>query len=316
MSSAEQTHITTITHTPRSARSLDACARIGWEVERDVIRGRRFHFRQRFLPDGLARIGKLEFLWPDELRLLNQVQARTYANMVGLAERFIGAKLPAIRRAPWSDNQIAVDALTCFADEGLKHQAMFSRIEELVAQSMPYGYRFAALPRTVVATMTAASTWALLALTRHIELLTQAHHLLSLEPDSELAPLYKDALLFHWIEESEHASFDELEWFSENARLSPVQRDDAINELIGLFFALDEIVRTQACADTRYFLETNGRALDGPEAERVGQVLLHAYRWQHIVCAVQHPHFIGLLDSLLSDKQVQRFGTALAPLMT
>jgi hypothetical protein len=314
MSSAEPTHIRTITETVCSAHSFDASTRIGWEIERDVIRGRRFHFSQRFLPDGLARIANLQFLWPDELRLLNQVQGRTYANMLGLMERFIGTKMPEIRCAQWSDNQVALQALTCFTDDGLKHQKLFRRIEALVAESMPYGYRFAALPHKVAQTTTAASPWATLAFTRHIELLTHAHHLVSLEPDSELSALYKDVLLFHSIEESQHALFDELEWFIENARLSPVQRDEAVDDLVGIFFALDEIVRTQARADTRYFLESNGRALDGPQAEGVGQVLLRAYRWQYIACSVQHPHFIGLLDSMLSDKQVQRFVAALAPL--
>ena len=65
-----------------------------------MIRGRRFDFSQRFLPEGLSRIAGLEFLQPDERRLLSQIQGRTYANMFGLVERFIGAKMLEISRAP------------------------------------------------------------------------------------------------------------------------------------------------------------------------------------------------------------------------
>ncbi|MGH8432509.1 MAG: hypothetical protein ACREUF_19125, partial [Solimonas sp.] len=63
-----------------------------WDIERDVIRGRRFDVGHKFLPDGLSRIGELPFLTSEQARFLSQVQGRTYANIFGLVERYIGAK--------------------------------------------------------------------------------------------------------------------------------------------------------------------------------------------------------------------------------
>ena len=94
-----------------------------------------------------------------------------------------------------------------FADEELKHQALFRRIEAMTRRrGMPAGYRFQPEPNAVADAVMAASTWAVLALTCHIELFTQVHYRQSLEPTTTLlSGLFKDVFLFHWHEESQHA---------------------------------------------------------------------------------------------------------------
>ena len=64
-----------------------------------------------------------------EKRLVSQIQGRTYANVFGLVERFITAKLLEIGRDYWLGDQNALEALVRFSDEELKHQALFRRIE-------------------------------------------------------------------------------------------------------------------------------------------------------------------------------------------
>ena len=104
---------------------------------------------------------------------------------------------------------------------------------------MPAGYRFLAQPNAVASAVLAKSTWAVLALTCHIELFTQAHYRESIEHDGNLSPLYKDVFLFHWKEESQHAILDELEWQREDRKLSIEQRDRAVDDLIALVGAVD-----------------------------------------------------------------------------
>ena len=77
----------------RYAKCIEVSKRIRWEIDRDVIRGRSFDVSKKFLPDGLSQIGKLGFLSAGEKLLVSQIQGRTYANMFGLCERFIGAKM-------------------------------------------------------------------------------------------------------------------------------------------------------------------------------------------------------------------------------
>ena len=69
--------------TDRYAKCIEISKRVRWDIDGDVIRGREFDFSQKFLPDGLSRVHRLDFLNEDDKRLLSQVQGRTYANMFG-----------------------------------------------------------------------------------------------------------------------------------------------------------------------------------------------------------------------------------------
>ena len=175
--------------------------------------------RQEFLPDGLSKVAQLPFLNADEQRLFSQVQGRTYANIFALVERFIGAKVLEISRGHWLGDQVALEALVRLTDEELKHQEMFRRLETMMAPGMPAGYRFLPQPNDVAQAVLAASTWAVLALTCDIELFSQAHYRSSIDPETQIDPLWKDVFLFHWKEESQHAILDEMEWMREDKRL-------------------------------------------------------------------------------------------------
>ena len=161
--------------TERFARCIAASKRVRWEVETDVIRGRRFEVATKFLPDGLTLVEALPSLAPDEKRYFSQIQGRTYANMFGLVERFIGAKMLEISRDHWLGDQTALEALVRFGDEELKHQELFRRIEAMIGETMPPGYSFDWNPNDVASAVLAASSWAVLGLTLHIELFTQSH---------------------------------------------------------------------------------------------------------------------------------------------
>ena len=164
--------------TERFARCIATSKRVRWDVETDVIRGRRFDLANKFLPDGLTLASTLPFLAPEEKRYFSQVQGRTYANMFGLVERFINAKVLELSRDHWFGDQTALEALIRFSDEELKHQALFRRVEALVSEAMPTGYSFSWNPNDVAAVVLGKSSWAVLALTLHIDpIFVGAHHL-------------------------------------------------------------------------------------------------------------------------------------------
>jgi hypothetical protein len=306
----------TTVNTERYAHCIAASRRVRWDIDRDVIRGRRFDFAQTFLPDGLSRISRLDFLLPGEQIRLSQVQGRTYANMFGLVERFIGIQMLACTRNHWFGDQVALEALVRFTDEELKHQELFRRIERLAAAGMPEGYEFLPTANEVAAQVLNASTWAVLALTCHIELFTQVHYRQSVEPAAGLSDLFKDVLLHHWKEEAQHAILDELEWERENARITPKERDAAVNDLISLVGAIDGILQQQAAADARYFVRTSPQDLTPAQVDRLNAGMLDAYRWQYIVSGVQVPRFRQSLIAMTSEDQLQRIQRALAPLMS
>lgn len=305
---------TTTPNTARYAKCIEVSKRIQWDIDRDVIRGRRFDLDKKFLPDGLSHVGRLTFLNQTERRRLSQVQGRTYANMFGLVERFINAKVLEISRDHWLGDQTVLEALVRFSHEELKHQELFRRLEALMAADMPAGYRFLPQPDAVASLVLGKSTWAVLGLTCHIELFTQAHYRSSIEPDEDLSDLYKDVFLFHWREESQHAVLDELEWAREDARLSPPERERAVDDLIALVGAVDGLLQIQAQADTEYFTAIAGRAFTADEAGHIRASVLGAYRWQYILSGVGEPRFTETLTRLVTPEQGQRIAAALEPI--
>jgi hypothetical protein len=311
---------TTVTSTPvvdtdRYAKCIEASKRVRWDIDADVIRGRRFDLDRKFLPDGLSKVNELAFLTSEEKRWLSQVQGRTYANMFGLVERFICAKTMEVSGDHVLGDQVALEALVRFSDEELKHQELFRRLEAMAGEQMPAGYVFLPDPNEVASVVLSKSTWAVLALTLHIELFTQVHYKESIQPDVELSELWKDVFRFHWMEESQHAIMDELEWVREDAGLTGGERDRAVTDLIALVGAVDTILQAQAAQDTDYFIAGCGRVMGEAEAAAVQETVLRAYRWQYIVSGVQVPRFGQVLAGLITTEQADRIHAALAPLM-
>lgn len=300
--------------TERYAKCIEISRRVRWDIDNDVIRGRSFDFSQKFLPDGISKVGQFEFLNADEKRFLSQVQGRTYANMFGFVERFITAKVLETTRDHWLGSQVALEALIRFSDEELKHQELFRRIEKMMAAGMPKGYRFLPDPDEVAAAVLKNSTWAVLALILEIELFTQEHYKKSIEPNPNLSDLYKDLFLFHWKEETTHAIMDELEWPREDSKLTPEERDRAVDELIELVGAVDGILQMQRAEDVNYFLINCNRTFSDDEIRRLNEGVLKAYRWQYIFSGVKHPRFQKLYTELTTEHQRQRVSDALAPL--
>jgi hypothetical protein len=301
--------------TQRYANCIEASRRVRWEIDRDVIRGRSFDFGRKFLPDGLSRVRDLPFLTGAEGRFFSRVQGRTYANMFGLVERFIGAKALELARAHGLGDQVALEALVRMTDEELKHQELFRRLERMAAAGMPSGYAFKPDPDHVADAVLSKCDWAILGLTLDIELFTLVHYRTSIEPDAELCELWRDVFLFHWKEESQHAILDELEWKAEDARLDAGERDAAVDDLIALVGAVDGIVRLQAEADADYFLARAGRTFSSAESMLIHDTMLKAYRWQYLASGVQQSRFAEVLKAMVTPAQMERIGAALGPIM-
>jgi hypothetical protein len=301
--------------TARYAKVIEASKKVRWDIDADVIRGREFDYDRKFLPDGLAQATRFAFATAQEKRFLSQVQGRTYANMFALCERFIGAKLLELTRGEALGDQAVVEALVRSTDEELKHQALFRRLETMMAVGMPAGYDFLPEPNAVAEAVLGKSTWAVLALTCNIELFTLEHYRQSIDGDDEVSELWKDVFFFHMKEESQHAILDELEWARENARLDFDRREAALTDFIDLVGAVDGLLQMQAGADAAYFLANIERRLDPAHEKALREGLLRAYRWQYIVSGASNERFGKLLAGMLEPHQMQRVNAALAPIV-
>jgi hypothetical protein len=302
------------TQSQRYARSVESSKRVRWDIDKDVIRGRRFDTSHKFLPDGLSLAHEFATLSPSERRFVSQIQGRTYANIFGLVERFINAKVLELSHEHWFGDQIALEALVRFSDEELKHQQLFRRIDTMIGEVLPDGYRFDINGNDVARAVLGKSTWAVLMLTLDIELFTQLHYSQSIAADVELSDLFKDVFLYHWKEESQHAILDELELVRHDGEITAEQRDRAVDEFIELVAAVDGILGVQARNDAAYFVTACGRSVDEVEARAIEAAFLKAYRWQYVHSGAGHPHFVKILTSLITKEQGERVQSALATL--
>jgi hypothetical protein len=212
-------------------------------------------------------------------------------------------------------DQTALEAMVRFSDEELKHQELFRRLESMAAAVMPAGYRPVPDPDAVARVVLQKSSWAVLALTCHIELFTLVHYKESIAEDERLSPPFRDAMLFHFKEESQHALLDELEWRREDARLGAAERDAALDDFLGLVAAVDGILQAQADADTAYFIASLGRDIPADLGARIGATFRAAYRFQSITSGVQKTRFAEVLMKMLQPAQRERVEHALAPLL-
>ena len=55
----------------RYAKCIEVSKRVRWDIDEDVIRGRDFDFSQKFLPDGISQVDRLDFLNEDEKKFLS-----------------------------------------------------------------------------------------------------------------------------------------------------------------------------------------------------------------------------------------------------
>ena len=211
-------------------------------------------------------------------------------------------------------DQDALEALVRFGDEEIKHQELFRRIERMCGEGMPQGYVFVPEPNAVASAVLSKSTWAVLALTCHIELFVLTHYRQSIGTDEGSSDLWKDVFLYHWREESQHAIIDELEWKRVDARLMPAERDAAVGEFIELVGAVDSVLKLQADSDAKYFIQAAGREFSSAQSVAIHDTLLKAYRWQYIVSGAQEERFVKVLQSLTTPAQMNRIVTALGPI--
>ena len=297
------------------AKCLANAQKVNWDIDRDVIRFRTLDTRHKYLPDSLSKVNELHFLSTAEQVFLSQIQGRTYAYIFALAERCINAKIMELGRDHALGDQTALSALIQFSQEELKHQQLFERLEAMAAAAMPAGYRMTADPNDVAGFMLSRSSWAFMGLSCDIEIFTQSHYKQSIQDDENLSPLYKDVFRYHWMEEAQHATLDELEWQRIHETLTPDEVEQGVNDLIELVQGFDQVLQGQAEADAAYFIESSQRHFPRDQKQQIHHGVLKAYRWQYIVSGVLIERFQRQLSSKISAQQLQRINTALQPLI-
>lgn len=106
----------------------------------------------------------------------------------------------------------------------------------------------------------------------------------------------------------------ELEWPRHDHKLTPTERDRAVDELLAMVADVDGILQSQSSVDSEYFIKASGASLHPEEVENLRSCLLKAYRWQYIFSGVEHPRYRSALGNLVDEVQANRINEALAAL--
>ena len=210
---------------PRAPRAMPgsskASKKIEWQIDRDLHSRPRLRLLAQVPPGWAFATSTACRSSAGRCPPALQVQGRTYAYLFGLVERFISAKMLDQSRAP-----------RAWRPAGARRpRALLRRGDQAPGAVPPHGAddggadagRLPAWSPTRTmsrAPCSRASTWAVLALTCHIELFVQSHYDQSIAPRADICPLFKDVFHFHWRDECQHVMLDELEWTAEHAKLT------------------------------------------------------------------------------------------------
>src|SRR5262245_21497748 len=296
------------------AECLQNSYRVNWKIG-DILAARWFDKSRRWLPARLSGVSRIRSLSADDKTKLTHVEMGAYAHLFGYVEEFIAPKMVTLARDFELDRREAFDALTNFAAEEVKHMTLFREVRRAVDDEI--GFPLALLPG---ATDTARAvlekrTGAVLLLTAAIEWFTQLHYLTCFKDDEGLDPFTRHIFKAHWLEESQHARMDHLETLRAFEGITEVDRDGAIDDLIGLVGAVDGLVQTQAALDVDNFERYIGRSLPTAERQEVRDAVLAAKRYTFIESGITHPNFQELFAMVATPAQQARVQAALSPVL-
>jgi hypothetical protein len=268
-----------------------------WTVE-DCFRGRDFDFARPFLPERIAGVDPIGCLGDNEKRLLNQIRGNSYCHIFAFVEEYIVPLVMDRARSDVYGDETRLWSLLRFAEEEVKHQEMLCRA---VAQFQAgFGVECGLVPgrEEVARVVLDVSPLAALLLTSMIEWFTQLHYTEHVRDRTELDELFRDILRFHWIDESRHARMDSLLIDEVAGELSIDEREQAIDQLLGLGGAVDGLLAQQVELDIDALGQAAGRTFTDDERDEIHTHQRRAYRWTFLVSGLEHPNFVRIVDRL------------------
>jgi hypothetical protein len=268
-----------------------------WSVE-DCFRGRDFDFDKPFLPERIAGVNAIGCLTDGEKRMLNQIRGNSYCDIFAFVEEYI---VPLVIDRGCTDlygDETRLWSLLRFAEDELKHQEMLRRASEQFQAGFGVGCGLVPGREEVAKVVLDASPLTALLLTSMIEWFTQLHYTEHVQDRADLDQLFRDILRFHWIDQSRHARMDSLLIDEVAGELTTGQREQAIDQLLGLGSAVDGLLAQQIELDIDALQQASRRTFTDPARDEIRTYQRRAYRWTLLISGLQHPNFVRIVQQL------------------
>ena len=272
--------------------------KVAWKVDDVMPPDARLDFSRPFLPGALTGSNNVQFLSASERLKLNHINGNAYINLFAFVEEYIVATAVNHAQAEMFGDHNAIRALVRFADEEIKHQQLFWRYLDAFKRDFDRPCDVLGSPAAVAQVILSKSAIAVMIVTLHLEIMTQAHYTESVRPDTNLDPLFASLLKHHWLEESQHARIDALELDKLISMANAEQVKKSYADYLDLIDAFDGLLAKQAELDA----ESLGRVLERTfTAEETGKIVAaqHAgYRQTFLVSGMVNPLFTRVLAKM------------------
>lgn len=292
--------------------ALAASQKANWRLE-DIIGGdKRLDFSKPFMPEMLAQTTKLEFLSPDEQRILNQIRGNGYLTIFGLVEEFILPFVLDHARPQLNENDYRTRAFLQFAGEEAKHIQLFKRFCEEFDKGFETDCAVIGPASEIGKAVLAHQPLAVALLILQIEWMTQSHYLAGVRDNQQLDPLFKSLLTHHWMEEAQHARLDTLMVEALAESMTAEQIEKAVDEYLEIGSFMDNGLRMQTQFDLEAFERATNRKLIYSERARFLEIQHQANRWTYIGSGMVHQNFLGTLERLqpAARKRIEQIAPA------
>jgi hypothetical protein len=282
------------------AAALEGSLKHEWTVD-DCYRGRDFDFTKPFLPDRIAGVRDISCLDDHEKLQLNQIRANAYCHLFAFVEEFI---IPMVLENACRDvygDETRLRSLLRFAEEEVKHQELMGRANAQFAAG--FGVSCGLVPgrEAIAEAVLSTSPLGALLLTSLIEWFVQLHYVAHVKDEQELDGLFRDILRYHWIDESRHARLDTILVDEVASELSAEDRELAVDHLLALGGAVDELLSQQLDLDIDALERSIGRVLSEADKGEIRSAQQRAYRWTFLVSGLEHPKFVEIVERLTVD---------------
>ncbi len=277
---------------------LDVTERSRWRVEDIIGGGKRLDFTKPFMPESLARVDRLEFLAPEERRLLNQIRGHEYLAMFGLVEEFILPYVLDCLRPSRSGGDSRVRALLQFAGEEAKHIHLFKTFRRAFEAGFGARCEFIGPAEEVRNFVLSHSPLGIGIAVLHIEWITLRHYIEGVKDNRDLDPLFKSLLKHHWLEESQHTKLDTLIVEELAAQAAEEEIDRAFKEYAEIGAFIDQGIGRQTALNVDSFIQASGKKLSHREREQMEQALLQGMRWTYLGTGMTHRNFLDTVQSI------------------
>lgn len=263
--------------------------------------GTRIDFSRRFLPSTLTGSDRIEFLSEPERLTLNHINGNAYINLFAFVEEYIVATAVNHAQAEMFGDHSAVRALVRFAEEEIKHQELFWRYLEAFKRDFAHPCEVLGSAAAVAQVILSKSPMAVMMVTLHLEIMTQAHFTESIRPDVNLDPLFARLLKHHWQEECQHARIDALELDKMIDMSGADQIKKAFADYLELIDAFDGLLAQQAGMDATSLAVALGREFSDDEKKRITFAQHSGYRQTFLVSGMVNPNFTKVLERMDRD---------------